>query len=63
MSFLACGLICGAQQFDIDVMRRAKVVDATMAGTMAVALELGYEYSNSARECSEVPVQDLQVGR
>ncbi|MCJ1415870.1 hypothetical protein MMC32_002204 [Xylographa parallela] len=41
MSFLACGLICGAQQFDIDVMRRAKVVDATMAGTMAVALELG----------------------
>ncbi|MCJ1436727.1 hypothetical protein MMC27_006109 [Xylographa pallens] len=31
----------GEPQFDIDVMRRAKIVDATMAGTLAVALELG----------------------
>ncbi|MCJ1294360.1 hypothetical protein MMC34_005918 [Xylographa carneopallida] len=35
-------------QFDIDVMRRAKVVDATMAGTLTIDIDLGHEYTNGA---------------
>ncbi|MCJ1383495.1 hypothetical protein MMC17_006609 [Xylographa soralifera] len=52
----------GEPQFDIDVMRRAKIVDATMAGSLTVDIELGYEYSNSARECSEILTPILQAG-
>ncbi|MCJ1410993.1 hypothetical protein MMC19_005081 [Ptychographa xylographoides] len=36
-----------AAQFDIDVMHRARVLDATMAGKVLFEIELGYEYSNS----------------
>ncbi|MCJ1478217.1 hypothetical protein MMC13_006893 [Lambiella insularis] len=38
----------GQQQFDFDVMRRARVVDATMAGTVAVEIDLGHDYANGA---------------
>ena len=35
------------QQFDADFMRRAKVIDATSAGTVVLELEIGDEYSNA----------------
>ena len=36
------------QQFDADLISRAKVVDATSAGTVVFELDVGEEYSNNA---------------
>lgn len=34
------------QQFDADLMRRVRVIDATSAGTAVLELDMGNEYSN-----------------
>lgn len=47
-----CPSLNFAQQFDFDVMRRAKLVDASMTGKIAYEIELGEEYSNSNGESS-----------
>jgi len=35
------------QQFGIDVMQRARLLDATMDGMTVFELDIGHEYSNA----------------
>lgn len=36
--------------FDSDLMRRARIIDASSAGTAIVEIYLGHEYSNEGGE-------------
>lgn len=45
------------KQFDSDLMRRARVIDATSAGAVIIELEVGNAYANRRGKGLEVAVE------
>ena len=42
----------GTQQFDLDLMSRAHVIEASSSGSAIIEIEVGMQYSNSAGKAS-----------
>lgn len=42
----------GTQQFDLDLMSRVHVIEATSSGSVIVEIEVGMQYANSAGKTS-----------
>ncbi|MCJ1310535.1 hypothetical protein MMC25_004199 [Agyrium rufum] len=51
------------QQFDIDIMRRVRVLDATMTGTVMFEIDLGDEYSNGSGSIESDDASPLAAAR
>lgn len=52
LSTLFIGVLTKVKRFDSDLMRRARITDASSVGISAVEIYLGLEYSNEAGEMS-----------